>query len=89
MAELLAHLHRMEDVLGDGPFFGGDEFGLLDIAFMPFSSMFYGYEQHDGVDMAAEFPTLLRWVGGATKGRVCSHRESTCTIYTRSFYGIQ
>ncbi|GJN10274.1 hypothetical protein PR202_ga28353 [Eleusine coracana subsp. coracana] len=70
MAELMGHLRRMEGVLGDGAFFGGDEFGLLDVAFVPFSSMFYGYEQHGGVDMEAECLVLMRWV------RRCEERES-------------
>jgi glutathione S-transferase len=70
MAELLGHLRRLEAVLGDKPFLGGDDFGFLDVALVPFSSMFYGYEQHGGVDMEAECPVLLRWV------RRCAERES-------------
>ncbi|XP_066393331.1 probable glutathione S-transferase isoform X2 [Miscanthus floridulus] len=70
MAELLGHLRRLEAVLRDRPFFGGDEFGFLDVALVPFSSMFYGYERHGGVDMEAECPVLLRWV------RRCGERVS-------------
>ncbi|CAN6181261.1 unnamed protein product [Urochloa humidicola] len=70
LAELLGHLRRLEAVLGDKAFFGGDEFGFLDVALVPFSAMFYGYEQHGGVDMETECPTLLRWV------KRCGERES-------------
>ncbi|CAL5067056.1 unnamed protein product [Urochloa decumbens] len=69
MAELLGHLRRLEAVLGDKAFFGGDEFGFLDVALVPFSAMFYGYEQHGGVDMEAECPALVRWV------KRCGERE--------------
>ncbi|CAO1948756.1 unnamed protein product [Urochloa humidicola] len=70
MAELLGHLRRLEAVLGDKVFFGGDDFGFLDVALVPFSAMFYGYEQHGGVDMEAECTALVRWV------RRCMERES-------------
>jgi glutathione S-transferase len=33
-------------VLGDRPFFDSNEFGFLDVELVPFSAMFYGYEQH-------------------------------------------
>jgi len=70
MAELLGHLRRLEAVLGDGAFFGGGELGFLDVALVPFSAMFHGYERHGGVDMAAECPALVRWVAR------CAERES-------------
>lgn len=92
LAELMTHLRRMEGVLGDKAFFGGDEFGLLDVAFVTFTSMFYGYEQHGGVDMAAECPVLMRWV------RRCEERESVRSVLPsgldmykihKEFYGIE
>jgi glutathione S-transferase len=85
MAELLGHLRRLEEVLGDKAIFGGDEFGFLDVALVPFSAMFYGYEQHDGVDMEAECPALVRWVGR------CAERESVRDMYEihKEFYHIE
>ena len=35
VAELTANLGRVEAVLGDGPFFNGDEFALIDAAYAP------------------------------------------------------
>lgn len=69
-AELLEHLKRLEEALGDKTFFAGDEFGFLDAVVIPFSSMFHGYEQHGGFDLDAECPGLMRWV------RRCKERES-------------
>ncbi|TVU41383.1 hypothetical protein EJB05_14892, partial [Eragrostis curvula] len=92
LAELLAHLRQLESVLGDKAFFGGDEFGFLDVAFVPFSAMFYGYEQHGGVSMEAECPRLMRWV------RRCEERESVRSVLPsgvdmydihKEFYGIE
>ncbi|KAL6647835.1 hypothetical protein ACP70R_015272 [Stipagrostis hirtigluma subsp. patula] len=91
-AELVGHLKRLEEVLGDKAFFGGDEFGLLDVALVPFSSMFYGYEKHGGVDMEVECPVLARWV------RRCHERESVRSVLPtgvnmyeihKFFYGIE
>jgi glutathione S-transferase len=85
-AELLTHLRRMEDVLGDGPFFGGDGFGgLLDVAFVPFSSMFYGTSSTAGSTWRRSSPRCCAGSGGATRGTACSRRESICTRYTRNF----
>ncbi|WVZ61889.1 hypothetical protein U9M48_011697 [Paspalum notatum var. saurae] len=91
-AELLGHLRRLEAELGDRDFFGGDEFGFLDVAFLPFSTMFYGYGQHGGVDVEAECPALARWVAR------CAARESARDVLPsgvdmyaihKEFYGIE
>ncbi|KAL6647834.1 hypothetical protein ACP70R_015271 [Stipagrostis hirtigluma subsp. patula] len=91
-AELLGHFKQLEGVLGDKGFFGGDKFGFVDVALVPFSSMFYGYKQHGGVDMEAECPALVSWV------RRCHERESVrsvlpsdldmCEIH-KFFYGFE
>ncbi|PAN09480.1 hypothetical protein PAHAL_2G026600 [Panicum hallii] len=91
-AELLRHLRRLEAVLGDRAFFGGEELGFLDVALVPFSAMFHGYERHGGVDVAAECPALARWVGR------CAERESVRGVLPsghdmyeihREFYDIE
>ncbi|KAL6880559.1 hypothetical protein ACP4OV_012124 [Aristida adscensionis] len=75
MAELIGHLKQLEEVLGDkAAFFGGDEFGFLDVALVPFSSLFYSYKKHGGADMEVECPRLVRWV------RRCEERESVQSV---------
>ncbi|XP_037474993.1 glutathione S-transferase 3-like [Triticum dicoccoides] len=90
--ELVEHLKRLEEVLGDKCFFSGDEFGFLDVVFIPFSSMFYGYEQHGGIDLEAECPKLTRWE------KRCRERESVSEVLPdgkvqyelhKKFYGIE
>jgi glutathione S-transferase len=39
-------VRQLEAVLGNRPFFGSSEFGFLDVELVPFSAMFYEYEQH-------------------------------------------
>ncbi|TVU04086.1 hypothetical protein EJB05_50379, partial [Eragrostis curvula] len=74
-AELLGQLKLLEEeVLGDKPFFAGDEFGFLDAVLIPFSSMFHGYEQHGGFRFDDECPALMRWV------RRCVERDSVKSV---------
>ncbi|KAJ1287762.1 hypothetical protein BS78_02G035300 [Paspalum vaginatum] len=92
-AELLGHLRRLEAVLGDEQaFFGGDELGFLDVAILPFSTMFYGYRQHGGVDVEAECPALARWVARcAGRQSVRDVLPSGIDMYAihKEFYGIE
>ncbi|CAL4903303.1 unnamed protein product [Urochloa decumbens] len=91
-SELLDQLKRLDEVLGDKAFFAGDEFGFLDAALIPFSSMFRGYEQHGGFSLNAECPNLMRWV------RRCKERESVKSVLPdedemyelhKKWYGIE
>uniref|UniRef100_A0ACD5XH42 Uncharacterized protein n=1 Tax=Avena sativa TaxID=4498 RepID=A0ACD5XH42_AVESA len=90
--ELVQQLKSLEEVLGDKTFFSGDEFGFLDVLFIPFSSMFYGYEQHGAFDLEVECPRLTRWE------KRCKQRESVSEVLPdgkfqydlhKVFYGIE
>ncbi|XP_059438704.1 probable glutathione S-transferase [Corylus avellana] len=51
----------LEGELGDKPYFGGEIFGLVDIALVPFYSWFYVYETLGKLSMAAECPKIIEW----------------------------
>ncbi|OAY79637.1 putative glutathione S-transferase parC [Ananas comosus] len=69
-ADLIEDLKRLEEVLGERKYFGGDKFNFLDIALIPVSSMFNGYEEHGGFKIEDHCPNLVKWV------ERCMERES-------------
>lgn len=59
-----AKLDRLQDALGDGPFFNGAAFSLVDASIAPIFRYFPILARADGVDLLAERPKLSDW--GAT-----------------------
>jgi glutathione S-transferase len=68
--EMVEILKTMEGALGDGPFFGGDKLGLVDVAFVPFTSWFLAYERFGEFSVDEECPKLAAWV------KRCAERDS-------------
>ncbi|XP_061337079.1 glutathione S-transferase 3-like isoform X1 [Gastrolobium bilobum] len=66
--ELIVNLKQLEEVLGDKPYFGGDTFGFLDVAFIPFHKWFYSYETVG--ELKVDCPKLNAWA------KRCLQRES-------------
>ncbi|KAM7498508.1 hypothetical protein LguiA_022922 [Lonicera macranthoides] len=60
--ELIDCLKVLEGELGDKPYFGGESFGFVDIALLPFSTWFYAYETLGNFSIEAECPKLIAWV---------------------------
>ncbi|KAI3465987.1 hypothetical protein Pfo_022650 [Paulownia fortunei] len=67
--EFLKSLKLLEAELGDSPYFGGDDFGLLDIALIPFSCRFHTYEMFCKFSVEENCPKLGEWV------KRCNERE--------------
>ena len=90
--QLISDLKLLEDFLGDKLYFGGKEFGFLDIALIPFSSMFQGYESHGKFQLEVECPKISAWA------KRCVARESVSKVLPdsaemyklhKTWYGIE
>ncbi|KAF9672759.1 hypothetical protein SADUNF_Sadunf11G0077700 [Salix dunnii] len=68
--DLIECFKVLEEELGDKPYFGDESFGYIDVALIPFYSLFYTFETLGDLRMAAEFPKLVGW------GERCLQKES-------------
>ncbi|KAK3015269.1 hypothetical protein RJ639_005689 [Escallonia herrerae] len=68
--EFMDSLKLLEGELGDKPYFGGENFGFLDIAFIPFYGWFHTYETFGNFSIEASCPRLIAWA------KRCLERES-------------
>ncbi|KAI0527112.1 hypothetical protein KFK09_002710 [Dendrobium nobile] len=68
--ELVENLRTLEAELGEKKYFGGEDFGFVDIAFVPFTSWFYSFQAFDLLSVEEEFPKLAAW------GKRCLERKS-------------
>ncbi|KAF7822517.1 putative glutathione S-transferase [Senna tora] len=66
----IATYKQLEETLGDKPYFGGDTFGFVDIALIPFYSWVYTYDTFGNIKMEQEFPKYVEW------GKRCMQKES-------------
>ncbi|KAI4333377.1 hypothetical protein L6164_018200 [Bauhinia variegata] len=63
-------LKKLEEALGNNAYFGGDAFGFVDVALIPFYSWFYTYETFGNFKIERECPKLIAWA------KRCIKRES-------------
>ena len=68
--EFIEILKLLEGELGDKKYFGGETFGLVDIALVPFTAWFYSYEACANLSTENETPKLVPWA------KRCRERES-------------
>ncbi|OAY73243.1 putative glutathione S-transferase parA [Ananas comosus] len=68
--EMIEILKLLAAELGDKTYFGGDAFGFMDVALVPFTSWFYSYETCAGFSVEAECPEIVAWA------KRCMERES-------------
>ncbi|XP_010537670.1 PREDICTED: glutathione S-transferase U19-like [Tarenaya hassleriana] len=68
--EFLEILKTLESELGEKPYFGGDEFGYVDISLIGFYTWFQAYEKFGNFSIEAGCPKLIGWA------KRCLQRES-------------
>lgn len=69
--ELIAWAKILEEELGDKLYFGGDVFGFVDIALVPFYNWFIVFKSFANFNMIEiECPKLVMW------GERCLNRDS-------------
>lgn len=69
-AEMVGVLRTLDAELGAREFFGGEAFGYVDVAVVPFTAWFLTYERYGGFSVEEECPGLAAWA------RRCAPRES-------------
>ncbi|KAL5209485.1 hypothetical protein ABZP36_005108 [Zizania latifolia] len=75
-AEMVEILRTLEAELGDKDWFGGDSFGLVDVALAPFTAWFYSYEKYGEFSVDKVCPGLAAWA------RRCGERDSVAKHLT-------
>ncbi|KAF2323337.1 hypothetical protein GH714_034719 [Hevea brasiliensis] len=60
---LIQSFQTLEKELGNKPFFAGESFGYVDMALIPFYSMFYTYESQGNFSATVDCPGIVEWAG--------------------------
>ncbi|CAA0816364.1 Glutathione S-transferase U19 [Striga hermonthica] len=68
--EFIEALKLLESELGDKPYFGGDSFGFVDVALVPFYCWFHAYETVGNFSIEEHCPKLIEWA------KRCMEKES-------------
>lgn len=68
--EFVDNLKVLEQQLGDKPYFGGEAFGFVDVAMIPFYSWFYALETIGNFKVEETCPKFIEWA------KRCMERES-------------
>ncbi|KAA8524945.1 hypothetical protein F0562_011417 [Nyssa sinensis] len=92
--EYIKTLKLLEGELGDKPYFGGETFGYVDVALVPFYSWFYAYETCGNFSIGAECPTLIAWAKrclekeSVAKSLPDQHKVYDFVLHLRKTFGI-
>ncbi|GMI85388.1 A. THALIANA GLUTATHIONE S-TRANSFERASE TAU 19, glutathione S-transferase TAU 19 [Hibiscus trionum] len=93
--EFIDCLKLLEGELGDSLYFGGKDFGYVDVALVPFYCWFYAYEQCGNFSIEAECPKLIAWVKrcmqkeSVAKSLVDREKVYEFVLQLKKLYGIE
>ncbi|KAL3004602.1 hypothetical protein AAZX31_08G173100, partial [Glycine max] len=73
--EFLECLKLFEEQLGDKPYFGGDNLGLLDVALVPLICYFYTYNLYGNFINEDKYPKFIAWA------KRCTQKESVSKCF--------
>ncbi|KAL6966584.1 glutathione transferase [Sarracenia purpurea var. burkii] len=80
-------LKLVEAQLGDAPYFGGDNFGFVDVALIPFYSWYVVWETFGQLSLEAESPKLVAWAKRCMKRQsVAESLPDPAKIYDYSLF---
>lgn len=68
--EMIEMLQLLQTQLGNNKYFGGNTFGFVDVALVPFTSCFYTFEMCANLNVEAVAPGIIAWA------KRCQERES-------------
>lgn len=74
--DMIEVLRTLEAELGDKKYFGGDAFGFVDVAFVPFTSWFHTYEKFGDFSVEEHCPRVVAWA------KRCKERDSVAKALT-------
>ncbi|CAL5406074.1 unnamed protein product [Camellia sinensis] len=74
--DLIGCFKLLEGELGDKRYFGGETFGFVDVALIPFYTFFHSFEQFGNFSMVTECPKIVAW------SQRCMEKESVSESLT-------
>ncbi|KAK7272661.1 hypothetical protein RJT34_29402 [Clitoria ternatea] len=70
--ELLESLKVLEEQVGNKPYFGGDNLGLVDVALVPLFFYFYTFSLYSNFIDESQYPKIIAWAKRCTQKETVS-----------------
>ncbi|XP_047334397.1 probable glutathione S-transferase [Impatiens glandulifera] len=93
--EFIEILKVLEGELGEKAYFGGEDFGLVDITLIGFYCWFYAYEMIGKFSVEAECPKIVAWANrymereNVAKSLVDPHKVYRFVLDLKKIYGFE
>ncbi|KAK6132433.1 hypothetical protein DH2020_033810 [Rehmannia glutinosa] len=93
--EFIDALQLLETELGDKPYFGGDKFGFVDLALIPFYCWFHAYETFGNFSTEEHCPKLIEWaercekIESVSKSLACPIKVYEFVLILKKKYGVK